>query len=224
MSDELQNNIPTENDSAENGTSGTLTVEHPGPPVDTVRNTPPASLGQMLVEAGILATDQVQKVQEVARRERQSLGRILVRDGVILSRDLATLTAVYLGLTMVDLRSEAIDPDAIVLLPEDVARKHMVLGIRKSEGHLTVAMTDPTDLQLLQDLAARTGYVIEPVIGIAEDIQEQIDLSYRLTQPINMEASLEEIGESGERVTATVNCPSPRRRCPQAHGIGHTQE
>jgi len=163
---------------------------------------PPASLGQMLVEAGILAVDQVAKVQETARRERQTLGRILVRDGIIMSRDLATLTAVYLGLTMVDLKSEAIDAQAVGLIPEDVARKHLVLSIKHGANSLTVAMTDPTDLQLLQDLTARTGRTIEPVIAVAEDIQEQIDLSYRLTQPLKMEASLEELGQPGERVTA----------------------
>jgi general secretion pathway protein E len=63
-------------------------------------------------------------------------------------------------------------------------------------------MTDPTDLQLLQDLSARTGYIIEPVIAVAEDIQEQIDLSYRLTQPLKMEASLGEMSQPGERLTA----------------------
>jgi type II secretory ATPase GspE/PulE/Tfp pilus assembly ATPase PilB-like protein len=124
-----------------------------------------------------------------------------VRDGLILSRDLATLTAVYLGLTMVDLRSETIDPKAISLTPEDVARKCLVFAIRKNESHLTVAMTDTTDLQLLQDLAARTGYTIEPVITTSEDIQEQIDLSYRLTQSLKVEDS-QELTHPGERVTA----------------------
>jgi type IV pilus assembly protein PilB len=83
----------------------------------------PASLAQMLIEAGVLSADQIMKVQEIARRERQSLGRILVRNGLILFRDLATLTAVYLGLSMVDLLSETIDPQAISLIPEDAARK-----------------------------------------------------------------------------------------------------
>ena len=119
---------------------------------ETPRSSSPASLAGMLVEAGILSPDQIAKVQEIARRERQSLGRILVRDGLVLSRDMATLIALYLGLTMVDLRSEDIDPKAIALVPEELARKHLVLAIKQHEGHLSVAMTDPTDLQLIQDL------------------------------------------------------------------------
>jgi hypothetical protein len=104
MNDELNNNL-----TQRGGGSTVATLENQQPPVDDYDAVAPASLAQMLVEAGILAPDQVMRVQEVARRERETLGRILVRDGIIMSRDLATLTAVYLGLTMVDLKSEAID-------------------------------------------------------------------------------------------------------------------
>ena len=196
--------------SSESGQSGVATLPpeapgatieestHPEPP----RSSSPTSLAAMLVEAGILSPDQVAKVQEIARRERQSLGRILVRDGLVLSRDMATLIALYLGLTMVDLRSETIDPKAIALVPEELARKHLVLATKQHEGHLSVAMTDPTDLQLIQDLAARTGYIIDPVIATADDILEQIDLSYRLTQSLNVDTLPEEEGPGDERVTA----------------------
>ena len=63
------------------------------------------SLAQMLVEGGILSSDQVNRAQEDARRERLTLGQILVRDDLVTSRVLATLTALHLGLTMVELRS-----------------------------------------------------------------------------------------------------------------------
>ena len=160
-------NLDNLSQSAQSGIA-TLPPEGPGPTGEESsreesthqehpRNSSPASLAGMLVEAGILSPDQVAKVQEIARRERQSLGHILVRDGLVLSRDMATLIALYLGLTMVDLRSETIDPKAIALVPEELARKHLVLAIKQQESHLSVAMTDPTDLQLIQDLAARTG-------------------------------------------------------------------
>ena len=139
------------------------------------------SLAKMLVDAGILPADQVTAAQEAAWRERQPLGRILVRDGLVLSRDLATLTALNLGLAMVDLRSQTIDRNAVGQIPEEVARRYMVLPISKENGRLTVAMTDPTDLQVIQDLAARTGCTIEPVITTDEDIKEHVDRAYRLT-------------------------------------------
>ena len=142
------------------------------------------------------------KAQQIAWEERQPLGRILVREGLVLSRDLATLTALNLRLPMVDLRNQTIEPDAVGLIPEDTARKNMVLGLTKTDGHLIVAMTDPTDLQLLQDLATRTGFTIDPVISTQEDIQEHVDLSYRLTQPLVSEATAD--AQPTERVTARL--------------------
>ena len=160
------------------------------------------SLAQMLVDAGLLPADQVGKAQETAWRERQSLGRILVREGLVLARDLATLTALNLGMAMVDLRSQTIDRGAVAQVPEEVARKYMVLPVSKQENHLIVAMADPTDLQLLQDLAARTGCTIEPVITTDEDIQEHIDREYRITaQPLSS-GTPADAAELSEQVTA----------------------
>jgi len=113
---------------------------------------------------------------------------------LVLSRDLAALTAVHLGLTMVDLRSQEIDRKATALLTEEMARRYVALPVRRDDGRLVVAMTDPTDLQLLQDLAVRTGCIIEPVIATPEDILEHVDISYRLTE----EAGEGEAG-SGDR-------------------------
>ena len=164
------------------------------------------SLAQMLLDAGMLTAGQIAKAQETARLEKKPFGRLLVSDGLVLPRDLATLTAINLGLAMVDLRSETIDRDAIRQVPEDVARKYTVLPVAKVDDRLTVAMTDPTDLQLLQDLAARTGCAIEPVVTTEEDIQEHIDREYRLiAQPLVSDASPTESSDSPgqpERVTA----------------------
>ncbi len=161
------------------------------------------TLAQMLVDAGILHADEVASAQVLAATERLPLGRILVRDGLVLSRDLATLTALHLGLPMVDLRSQTIEPEAVSLIPEDAARKNLVLGISREGSHLKVAMTDPTDLQLLQDLSARTGCTIEPVIATQEDIQEHVDRSYRLTQPL-VTTPTADPSLPAERVTARL--------------------
>jgi type II secretory ATPase GspE/PulE/Tfp pilus assembly ATPase PilB-like protein len=170
------------------------------PPLDSSTRGRIFSLAHMLVDTGILQSEEVAKAQQIAWEERQPLGRILVREGMVLSRDLATLTALNLGLPMVDLRNQTIEPGAVGLIPEDTARKNMVLGLTKTDGRLVVAMTDPTDLQLLQDLATRTGYAIDPVISTQEDIQEHVDLSYRLTQPLVTEQTAD--AQPAERVTA----------------------
>jgi hypothetical protein len=48
------------------------------------------------------------------------------------------------------------------VIPEDVAHRYLVLPISRTKDRLTVAMTDPTDLQVLQDLASRTRILHRP--------------------------------------------------------------
>ncbi len=157
-------------------------VEEMGSSLDPPRNGKVFSFVEMLVESGMLSAEQATAAQETARDEHVPLWRVLVRDGLVMSRDLATLTALHLGISMVDLRNQAIDPKALMLLPEPLARKYGILPLQAVDGRLTVAMADPTDLRLIQDLAARTGRFIEPVVATSEDILEHVDLSYRLSE------------------------------------------
>jgi len=136
----------------------------------------------MLVEAGVVSWEQVRHASAEAEQERLPLGQVLVRDGLVLSKDMATVTALHTGLPMVDLKNETVDTNALMRLSQDVARRYLALPVRENDEHLTVAMTDPTDLQALQDLAAYSGYIIDPVIATPEDIEEHIDLAYRLAE------------------------------------------
>ena len=142
------------------------------------------------------------KSQEAARQEGMSLGQIIVRDGLVLSRDLSAFIALHLGLTMVDLRSETLDPEVVGLLPEMVATRYTALALRKNDGTLTVAMADPTDLQALQDLTALTGCLIQPEVAGDQEIREHIDVAYRLVRQHEKESGAQAKDEVSSRVTA----------------------
>ncbi len=141
------------------------------------------SFAGMLVDSGVLAEEQVVAAQETAQGEKLPLVVVLERDGLVLARDLAALLALHTGLTMVDLRSQVIEREAVLLIPEDMARKYLVLAIRKTgSNRVAVAMTDPTDLKVVQDLTVKTGHIVDPVIATPKDILEHIDISYRIKE------------------------------------------
>lgn len=154
-----------------------------------------------MVEAELLSPEQAAAAREAARRERLPLSRVLVRDGLVLARELATLLALHLGMAMVDLRSQSIDPQAVALVDEEVARKNLVLALKLDENRLTVAMSDPTDLQLIHDLTVLSGNAIEPVVATPEDILEHVEVSYRLTDNLR-EGLQDEVGGAYRGVTA----------------------
>ena len=130
----------------------------------------------------MLSAEQVRKAEEDARRDSLTLSRVLVRDGLVLSRDLSAFVALHLGLTLVDLPSEKLDPDVVSLLPEDVANRYIALPLRRHESSLTVAMADPTDLQAIQDLTARTGLRIETEVASDQEIEQHIEIAYKLAR------------------------------------------
>jgi type IV pilus assembly protein PilB len=95
--------------------------------------------------------------------------------------------ALHLGLTLVDLRSHKIDRKALALLPEAVARRNNVIPVQVNGSQLTVAMADPSNLKLVQELSSRTGANIDPVISTPDDIREHIEVAYRLTSQFAQE-------------------------------------
>jgi general secretion pathway protein E len=142
----------------------------------------PSSLAQMLEHTGMLTREQIARAKEVSKHERLILAHAIVREGLVVAWDLATMTALQMGIPLVDLRSEEIDPRAVALLPEHLAQRYLALPIKLSSNTLTVALTDPTDIQTIQDLTARTGGVIEPVVSTVDHLIEQIDISYRSSE------------------------------------------
>ena len=158
------------------------------------------SLPDLLIDMGLLSPQQIARERETALREGLPLVRVLVRDGLVLSRDLATLAALHLGLSMIDLGTQTIDREALALVPEEVARRYLVLPVSREEGALAVAMTDPTDLRTLQDLAALTGWRIRPLIATPEDILEHIDVFFRISEAASANSPMEKAEGGGARV------------------------
>ena len=175
---------------------------------DATRVGPGNNLTGILIDAGMLSEEQTAAAREAASRERLPMWRILVRDGLVMAQDLAALVAFQRGLPMVNLRNQEIDPGAVACLPEQLARRYHVLPIKSSWDRLTLAMVDPTDLVLIQDLAACTDRGIDPVVATPEDILDHIDISYRLTEdPKGAPSDRQELGPG--RVTAKLLLDSP---------------
>ena len=172
----------------DSGSSTSALLTEDEAPQDSEQRASGSSFAEMLVAAGMLSTDQVSTAEEAAQREKVPLWQILIRDGLVMSQDLVALTAMHMGLSMVDLRNQTIDPRAVAAVPEQVSRRHTILPIQATDSRLTVAMTDPTDLQLIQNLTARTQLTIEPVVATPEDILEHIDITYRLIENPSIDA------------------------------------
>jgi type IV pilus assembly protein PilB len=132
------------------------------------------SLGDILVEEGLLSRDQLDQAEEEQQRVGKSLGRVLVDLNLVKEADLVSALARQVGLEFVDLTEAQIDPAAASLLPEQVSRRYRALPIGFDGTRLIVAMSDPANVFALDDIRTITGMEIKPVVATASDVEAAI--------------------------------------------------
>lgn len=79
----------------------------------------------------------------------------------------------------VDLNAHSVQPEAMQLIPEAIARKYMVMPLSVVDNALNIAMVDAGDVQKMQALEARVRMRIEPMLASAEEIRRCIDRNYK---------------------------------------------
>jgi type IV pilus assembly protein PilB len=138
------------------------------------------TLGQMLVQDGILTDEQVSAALERQRKSKERLGQVLIEMRLIDEEVLLK----YLGaqfrkepITRQELT--ALDLDVVKLIPEEVARQHRVIAAERNGRRLIVATADPLNVVAIDDLRRATGLDIDFRIGPGSAIQEAIERTYR---------------------------------------------
>lgn len=157
--------------------------------METLERTASKDLGQMLVDAKIITAEQLRHVREVQARDSLSIERVLLQQRLISPQQLAFFTSLQVGVPFVNLKKEGVQSSAVALVPETIARRYGVIPVDASEGILVIAMEDPRDIEVIEGLAALTKRRIEPVISTAQDIQEMIDLNYKVGGEIEEQLS-----------------------------------
>ncbi|MCP4037800.1 MAG: hypothetical protein GY733_12740 [bacterium] len=155
-------------------------------------------LGEIVLRAGVI--DEMQLEAALGEQEKWGgrLGLILVRQGYATEQDLVQALAGQLGVPVATLDGKKISKRVLDLVPYDYADDHtcLPLVLKNEEGvdTLYVGMDDPSNLEVLDDLAFRTGMRIKPVVVATSEICEGIDRFYRNidpgARPFQKEASL----------------------------------
>jgi type IV pilus assembly protein PilB len=139
-------------------------------------------LGELLVKEGLINLTQLEKAVAVQRQEGGHLGEILVRLGMIKDEQLVSILAKQLNIPYFSLSTGMLKPAADQglekLIPQDFARKNCVLPLSRTLRSLTVAMSDPLDIILIDNLRKLTNCEINPVVATKADITKLISEFY----------------------------------------------
>jgi type IV pilus assembly protein PilB len=136
------------------------------------------SLGQILLDEGVVTREQLEKAMQMQHRSGGHLGRILVEQGVVTEKQLAKALSVQWGLDVVDLSSLEIDSDVVKVIPQHIAQRHKVLAISKTRKKLRLAIADPLNVVALDDVRLVTGLEIEAVVAAEDEILAAISRYY----------------------------------------------
>jgi type IV pilus assembly protein PilB len=144
---------------------------------ETVRVTPkPAPrLGDILVSDNFISRDQLNEALNYQKGKGGRLGVALIKLGYITEDILHSVLSRQFGVELVDLPSCDIEPEIAKLLSRDLAVRHQVIPVRKEGNVLSVALSDPNDVLLLDELRFKTGLRIKPVLAAESQIREAID-------------------------------------------------
>lgn len=157
-------------------------AQPPSPPTEAgqrrVARARTESLGQILLDEGIVTREQLEKAIQMQQRSGGHLGRILVEQGTLNEHQLARALSIQWGLAVVELSSVEIDPDVVKVVPLHLAHRHKVLAIEKTKKRLKLAIADPLNVVALDDVRLVTGLDIEAVVAAEEDIVAAISRHY----------------------------------------------
>jgi general secretion pathway protein E len=146
-------------------------------------------IGQLLVEEGLITQEQLEGALKLQRKQSGKLGEILVGQGMVTAEDMAAVYSIQMNLPLVDLKKHAIQPDALKLVPEDMARKYTLIPLDIVGDALILVMAYPDNIRAIRDIRAQTAMRIEVALGVPSDIERAIDLSYRSSSEIEKQVS-----------------------------------
>ena len=141
-------------------------------------------LGDLLVETGMITVEQLDTALQ-EKSPKQKLGDMLLQKGYITEQQLIEVLEFQLGIPHVSLYRYPFDIKLFNIVPRDIAKRNMLVPLKKDGERLFVAMADPMDFYAIDDLRLSTGFQIETAIATRDDILRAITKYYDQDEGLN---------------------------------------
>ncbi len=174
-------------------------------------------LADVLVDLGIVNADQVAQ----SRREAESSGvgvvDLLLANKLVKPSDVTQAKAAQFGAEVIQLSGLKIPDDVISIIPRHIAKKYRVVPVFKSDGKVTVAIADPSDLNTIDTLTHLLNSEIELRVASEPDIETALNKYYGGTGQTVVDKAIQELTESevvvpvgaGDDDSAVVDADAP---------------
>lgn len=137
-----------------------------------------SKLGALLLQAGIITPQELKDGLELARTRNASLWEVIIEEKLVSEESLAETFAQWLKLPHVPIASATVEPEAIKTISQELARKHICLPLKVEGKSLVVAMANPSDYNVIQDVQFVSGLTVQPVVATRTEILDGIEQHY----------------------------------------------
>lgn len=141
-------------------------------------------LGDLLVQNNLINEDQLQAALSEQRKSGRKLGATLVSMGLVKETQLLELLSQHLKVPLINLADYKVNTNAVRLLPEIQARRYRALVLEDKGEYLLVGMSDPADINAVDDLSAKLPKPIEVAVVSESQLFAAYENYYRKTEEI----------------------------------------
>ncbi len=170
-------------------------------------------VGEILIKEGLITEEDLERAMEYQQKNGGKLGDVLIAMGLVTEKEIAAALGKQLGIPYVSISSGGLKPaedqNLEQLIPEEIARKYLVLPISRTFNSLTIAVVDPLDFVTIDNIRKIAGCEVNPVIttkgellqaidefyGPRDVFREAIQKSYEVKDIVTSTAGIEEIEE-----------------------------
>lgn len=168
-------------------------------------------IGEILVKKSLITHAQLDQALQLQRKTGGRLGSCIVKLGFLTGDEITAVLSLQCGIPSVKLAGFLADPSLVRLIPMTTALKLQVLPLSCVGSSLTLAMADPTNLSIIEEIQALSGFNIEPVVASQASLEKAISLNYGTAEEEAHRRELMELValvEEGERKEAEPDDPS----------------
>jgi MSHA biogenesis protein MshE len=141
-------------------------------------------LGDLLVQNGLIDDKQLQSALSEQRQSGRKLGATLIAMGLVTEEQLLQLLSKHLNVPAIDINDYRVNQNAVRLLPEIQARRYRAIVIDDTGERLLVAMTDPGDINAVDELTAKLPKPIDVAVVSETQLFAAYESFYRKTEEI----------------------------------------
>jgi len=136
-------------------------------------------LGNLLIERNILNQRQLEEALALQRQRGGLIGEVLIELGFAKEEDIAQALTAQFGFPYLLLSNYDIAPEIISIVPGRVAEQYMLVPIDKIGNNLSLAMSNPLNVQAIEDIGLLSGCSIQTFVSTSSEIKKAIEKYYK---------------------------------------------